>query len=165
MTHRNEFPAEYSLAGCSPAEPTSASSALVILNQKPTRSPVFFSERQLFPNPAVSFHRAVHLFPVFPVLFPVCSQFMCLRINDVPSVPSLGRARARARMGAQIFYIDFKFTGNSGNSGNKAIQSAVYGVPGLCRLLGTLGTAEGMIRRIGRGFTICPKSMSRSAGS
>ena len=58
MTHRNEFPAEYSLAGCSPAEPTSASSAVVILNQKPTRSPVFFSERQLFPNPAVSFHRA-----------------------------------------------------------------------------------------------------------
>jgi enterochelin esterase family protein len=42
----------------SPAEPTSASSAVVILNQKPTRSPVFFSERQLFPNPAVSFHRA-----------------------------------------------------------------------------------------------------------
>jgi len=54
---------------------------------------------------------------------------MCLRINDVPSVPSLGRARVR--MGAQIFYIDFKFTGNSGNSGNKAIESVVYGVPSI----------------------------------
>ena len=42
------FRAEYSLAGCSPAAPTSASSAAVILNQKPTRSPVFFSEGQLF---------------------------------------------------------------------------------------------------------------------
>ncbi len=29
VTHRNEFPAAYSLAGCSPAEPTSASSAVV----------------------------------------------------------------------------------------------------------------------------------------
>lgn len=32
---------------------------------------------------------------------------------------------------AQIFYIDFKFTGNTGNSGNKAIESAVYGVPSI----------------------------------
>jgi len=31
-THRSEFPAEYSLAGCSPAEPASASSAALILN-------------------------------------------------------------------------------------------------------------------------------------
>ena len=38
------------------------------------------------------------MFPVFPVLFPVCSQFMCLRINDVPSVPTLGRARVRMRV-------------------------------------------------------------------
>ena len=34
MTHRNEFPAEYSLTGCSPAVPVSASSAALILNQK-----------------------------------------------------------------------------------------------------------------------------------
>jgi len=35
MTHRNEFPAEHSLAGCSPAEPAaSASAAALILNQK-----------------------------------------------------------------------------------------------------------------------------------
>ena len=34
------------------------------------------------------------MFPVFPVLFPVCSQSMWLVTNDVPSVPSLGRARA-----------------------------------------------------------------------
>ena len=32
QTHRNEFPAEYSLAGCSPAGPTSASSAGFILH-------------------------------------------------------------------------------------------------------------------------------------
>jgi len=31
-THRNEFPAEYSLAGCSPAEPASASPAGLILH-------------------------------------------------------------------------------------------------------------------------------------
>src|SRR5208282_4519299 len=42
VTHRDEFPAEYSLAGCSPAEPASASSAALILKQKP---PV----RQCFP--------------------------------------------------------------------------------------------------------------------
>lgn len=69
------------------------------------------------------------MFPVFPVLFPLCSQFMCLRVSDVPSVPSL--RRARVRMSAQIFYIDFKFTGNTGNSGNKAIESAGYGVPSI----------------------------------
>jgi len=33
-THRNEFPAEYSLAGCSPAEPASALSAILILWSK-----------------------------------------------------------------------------------------------------------------------------------
>ena len=35
LSHQDEFPAEYSLAGCSPAEPASASSAMLILNQKP----------------------------------------------------------------------------------------------------------------------------------
>jgi len=34
-THRNEFPAEYSLASCSPAEPASASSAELVLPQEP----------------------------------------------------------------------------------------------------------------------------------
>ena len=32
--HQDEFPAEYSLAGCSPAEPASASSAALIFNQQ-----------------------------------------------------------------------------------------------------------------------------------
>jgi hypothetical protein len=50
-------------------------------------------------------------------------------------------------MSAQIFYIDFKFTGNTGNSGNKAIESAVYGVPSIERRVGTLGTI-GLRRRI-----------------
>jgi hypothetical protein len=34
MTHRDEFLADYSLAGCFPAEPAAASSAAFILNQK-----------------------------------------------------------------------------------------------------------------------------------
>lgn len=36
LPHQDEFPAEYSLAGCSPAEPASASSAMLILNQTST---------------------------------------------------------------------------------------------------------------------------------
>jgi hypothetical protein len=60
-THRDEFPAEYSLAGCSPAEPPSAFSAMLILNQKRTRWLELFSERLLSPNRAVSIHAAVHL--------------------------------------------------------------------------------------------------------
>jgi hypothetical protein len=32
---RDEFPAEYSLAGCSPAEPASASSAGLMLHREP----------------------------------------------------------------------------------------------------------------------------------
>jgi hypothetical protein len=36
MTHRYEFPAEYSLAERSPAEPASASPAVLMLNQKPS---------------------------------------------------------------------------------------------------------------------------------
>jgi hypothetical protein len=58
-THRDEFPAEYSLAGCSPAEPASAFSAMLILNQKLTRWLELFSERLLSPNRAVSIHAAV----------------------------------------------------------------------------------------------------------
>jgi hypothetical protein len=54
------------------------------------------------------------MFPVFPVLFPVCSQSMCLRINDVPSVPSLGRARTYKYASLYIYiYIDFRVTGNN----------------------------------------------------
>jgi hypothetical protein len=58
-THRDEFPAEYSLAGCAPAEPASAFSAMLILNQKLTRWLELFSERLLSPNRAVSIHAAV----------------------------------------------------------------------------------------------------------
>ena len=58
--HSNEFPAGYSLAGCSPAEPASAFSAMLILNQKRTRWLELFSERLLSPNRAVSIHAAVH---------------------------------------------------------------------------------------------------------
>jgi len=37
-THRNEFPTRYSLAGCSPAAPASASLAVLIL--QPSAQPV-----------------------------------------------------------------------------------------------------------------------------
>jgi hypothetical protein len=41
LSHQDESPAEYSLVGCSPAEPTSASSAMLILNRKPTKGDCF----------------------------------------------------------------------------------------------------------------------------
>src|SRR5215212_3709338 len=53
-THRSEFPAEYSLAGCSPAEPASASSAVLILNLATPSSPPIFGELQLSPQRTVS---------------------------------------------------------------------------------------------------------------
>lgn len=40
-THQDESPAEYSLAGCSPAEPASASSASLILNYNPSAGQEF----------------------------------------------------------------------------------------------------------------------------
>src|SRR5580704_5732421 len=58
QTHQDEFPAEYSLAGCSPAEPASASSATLILNQKPPVRLQNSSERQPSPKARVSKHRA-----------------------------------------------------------------------------------------------------------
>jgi len=60
QTHQDEFPAEYSLAGCSPAEPASASSAALILNQKPPVRQRNCSERQLSPSVRVSFPHAGH---------------------------------------------------------------------------------------------------------
>src|ERR1039458_5636425 len=41
LTHRNEFPAGYSLAGCSPAEPASASPANLILQPETPFGPQF----------------------------------------------------------------------------------------------------------------------------
>jgi hypothetical protein len=70
VTHRDEFPTDYSLAGCSPAEPASASSAVFILNQKPIRSPAFYGEPQLFPNSAVSIYRALHRNNLLPMCGP-----------------------------------------------------------------------------------------------
>ena len=61
QTHQDEFPAEYSLAGCSPAEPASASSATLILNQKPPVQLQNYSERQLSPPVRVSFPHAVQV--------------------------------------------------------------------------------------------------------
>ena len=61
-THQDEFPAEYSLAGCSSAEPAAASSAMPILNRKPSVRQKIFSERQLSPWDRVSFPHAGHPF-------------------------------------------------------------------------------------------------------
>src|SRR3979490_1216625 len=56
-SHRNEFPAEYSLAGCSPAEPASASSAVLIL--LPWAPFVYqLSANGKLHNPSVSHKRA-----------------------------------------------------------------------------------------------------------
>ena len=71
QTHQDEFPAEYSLAGCSPAEPASASSATLILNQKPPVQLQNYSERQLSPPVRVSFPHAVQVsLPQVPPLCP-----------------------------------------------------------------------------------------------
>ena len=59
-THRNEFPAEYSLAGCSPAEPASASPAELILQPKHTAGKLKTSEQQVSPCGNVSEKGSVH---------------------------------------------------------------------------------------------------------
>lgn len=61
-------------------------------------------------------------------------------MNDVPSVPSLWRARTR--MSTQVFYlyIDFRLTKNTGNTENDGSKSAICGVPGIEWRVGTLGT-------------------------
>ena len=60
VTHQDEFPAEYSLAGCSPAEPASASPAtLILVDHQPVRL-ANCSERQLSPSARVSNPAAVH---------------------------------------------------------------------------------------------------------
>jgi hypothetical protein len=53
------------------------------------------------------------LFPVFPVLFPVCSQIPANAFNVFPmfSVPD-------ARAISAVFCIPFSQPGNSGNNGN-----------------------------------------------
>jgi hypothetical protein len=56
-SHRNEFPAEYSLAGCSPAEPASASPAVLILQPRPPFRQSNAANGILH-NPSVSHKRA-----------------------------------------------------------------------------------------------------------
>jgi hypothetical protein len=68
------------------AEPASASSAVLILNQKPIVRPGLSSERQLFPNSAVSFHRAEHFFASS------CSVHPNFRICGVGAFACLARA-------------------------------------------------------------------------
>ena len=58
LPHQDESLAEYSLAGCSPAEPASASSAMLILNQKLTVGYCFSANGTLSPNFTVSSHDA-----------------------------------------------------------------------------------------------------------
>ncbi len=53
------------------------------------------------------------MFPVFPVLFPVCSQFSGNRFIVFPAF-SVYAARAMSA----ISCIPFLFTGNTGNCGN-----------------------------------------------
>jgi hypothetical protein len=60
VTHRNEFPAEYSLAGCSPAEPASASPAELILQPNHSAGKLKTSEQQVSPIGTVSRKGSVH---------------------------------------------------------------------------------------------------------
>jgi hypothetical protein len=53
------------------------------------------------------------MFPVFPVLFPVCSQFPAKCFIVFPAFPVSG-----ARYMSAIPCIAFFHTGNTGNSGN-----------------------------------------------
>lgn len=61
------------------------------------------------------------MFPVFPVLFPVCSQFPSNRF-----IVFLAFSVSAARAMNPIFSIPFLHAGNTGNSGNRI---AVEGVP------------------------------------
>lgn len=53
------------------------------------------------------------MFPVFPVLFPVCSQFPDKVFIVFPAFPV-----SAARFMSAISCIAFSHTGNTGNSGN-----------------------------------------------
>jgi hypothetical protein len=53
------------------------------------------------------------MFPVFPVLFPVCSQFPANGFIVFPAFPV-----SAARFMSAIFCIPFLFTRNTGNRGN-----------------------------------------------
>jgi hypothetical protein len=101
MTHRNEFPTGYSLAGCSPALPASASPAALILNsfassfQRTVTVPYLHCLNS--PRSPVSIHRAVQDVPTVPrLLFPVCSWTKSLAINVFPVFPAkLAHTRMR----------------------------------------------------------------------
>ena len=56
-SHRNEFPAEYSLTGCSPAEPASASPAELILQPQHLFCQ-YNTANGILHNPSVSHKRA-----------------------------------------------------------------------------------------------------------
>jgi hypothetical protein len=53
------------------------------------------------------------MFPVFQVLFPVCSQFQANGLSVFPAFPV-----SAARSVSAISCIPFLLTGNTGNSGN-----------------------------------------------
>jgi hypothetical protein len=53
------------------------------------------------------------MFPVFPVLFPVCSQFSATAFNVFPMFP----VSATGEMDA-VSSIGFSVVGNTGNNGN-----------------------------------------------
>ena len=107
------------------------SSAVLILNQKPTVRQYFSANGNCPLNLLSHFSPRSPQFPVFPVLFPVCSQSVpsCiyLETNDVPSVPSLF-ARAHRDCATLVLKV-FQLTGNSGNTGNQLSKSTTCGVP------------------------------------
>jgi hypothetical protein len=60
------------------------------------------------------------MFPVFPVLFPVCSQFPT---NDFIVFPAFPLSAARAM--STVSYIPFLHTRNTGNSGNSMVMEGL----------------------------------------
>ncbi len=64
------------------------------------------------------------MFPVFPVLFPVCSQFAAHGFIVFPAFP-ISAARVMSTMSC----IPFLHAGNTGNSGNSGNWIAIEGLP------------------------------------
>ena len=90
------------------------------------------------------------MFPVFPVLFPVCSQipangFNVFSMFSVPDVRAIGA----------VFCIPFSQPGNTGNNGN-SIEIEVGARPARWNIRGTTGNRCQVRRQIPTLGPDCP---------
>jgi hypothetical protein len=111
-SHRNEFPAEYSLAGCSPAEPASAFSAALIL--LPWAPFVYqLSANGKLHNPSVS-HKRAH-----SMIFLVCALCTfpksCTILHNVKvrshTITTISQLHLVCFQELEKFMADFAWTG------------------------------------------------------